>query len=297
VRHVSVIEAPSVLGLFPGGVETMPDALRVAGLLDRLRAERMRVDAPPFVAGRHPVTLLNNSEAMAAYAVDLAAAIGSVLDAGRFPLVVGGDCSIGFGSYLALVRRGRYGVLFLDGHADFAHPGEADEGDEPSGEAASMDLAIATGRGPDGFVVGGVHPLLREHDVAVLAYRVHTDGTDTCRGVHIDDTAITAIDLAECRRRGFDRAIADALAVVTRPELDGCWIHLDADVLHDDVMPAVDYRNPDGVTWDELTAIVAAAMATGRVVGMHLTIFNPTLDRDGSITARMVDFLAGALSS
>jgi hypothetical protein len=36
----------------------------------------------------------------------------------------------------------------------------------------------------------------------VLGYRLHDDGTDTNRGTNIDETAITAIDLAELRRRG-----------------------------------------------------------------------------------------------
>ena len=38
----------------------------------------------------------------------------------------------------------RDAVGFLDGHADFQHPS-----DEPNGEVASLDLAVATGRGPD----------------------------------------------------------------------------------------------------------------------------------------------------
>jgi arginase len=37
----------------------------------------------------------------------LADAIGRVLDAGDFPLVLGGDCSILLGAMLALKRRGR----------------------------------------------------------------------------------------------------------------------------------------------------------------------------------------------
>jgi arginase len=32
---------------------------------------------------------------------------------------IGGDYSILPGSMLALRRRGRYGLLFIDGHADF----------------------------------------------------------------------------------------------------------------------------------------------------------------------------------
>jgi arginase len=44
--HFSIIEAPSVLGLFPKGVETLPDALLVEGLGERLGARAGRVEPP-----------------------------------------------------------------------------------------------------------------------------------------------------------------------------------------------------------------------------------------------------------
>src|SRR5207245_7379905 len=120
-------------------------------------------------------------------------------------------------SLLALASRGRSGLLFLDGHADFAHPQ-----DEPSGEAASMDLALATGHGPLVFgPIGMFDPLIDDDRVAVLGYRVHGDGTDRNRGVHVRDTAITAIDLDDMRRRGVKRATAVAIDVVAREDLSG----------------------------------------------------------------------------
>jgi arginase len=279
-----VIDAPSVLGLFPRGVETLPDALHARGLMPRVRAvDRTTLTPPPFVAQPDP-TGVNNASALVDFADSLSAAVGTVLDGGDFPLILGGDCSIIFGPLLALARRGRSGLLFLDGHADFAHPAE-----EPSGEAASMELGLATGRTPDGFgPIGGFDPLIE-------GYRLHDDGTDTNLGTNIEDTAITTIDLTELRRRGLDRAIADALGIVARNELDGFWIHIDADVLDDALMPAVDYRKPDGLSWEELTTIVRTAIATGRARGLELTIFNPTLDPDGTLAERLVAFLADAL--
>lgn len=71
--------------------------------------------------------------------------------------------------------------------------------------------------------------------------------------------------------------------------------HLDADVLDDAVMPAVDYRIPDGLSWKELTATLAAALASGKAVGLNVTIFNPKLDRGGAMATALVDALAGAL--
>ena len=287
-----VIDAPSVLGLFPRGVETLPEALHAHGLMERVGATgRTTLTPPPFVADPDP-TGVNNADALVDFAESLASAVEGVLERGAFPLVLGGDCSIVFGPLLALARRGPSGLLFLDGHADFSHPDE-----EPSGEAASMELALATGRLPVGFrSIGGFDPLIPEDRVAVLGYRVHDDGTDTNLGTHIDHTAVTAIDLAELRQRGLDRAIADALAVVAREELDGFWIHIDADVLDDALMPAVDYRKPDGLSWDELTTIARTAVASGRARGLDLTIFNPTLDPDGHLAARLVELLAEALT-
>jgi arginase len=61
-------------------------------------------------------------------------------------------------------------------------------------------------------------------------------------------------------------------------------------------MPAVDHRLPDGLSWDELETVLAGAFATGAVVGIDITIFNPSLDADGSITHALVESLIRALT-
>jgi arginase len=291
---IAIVDAPSVLGLFPRGVETLPEALHRHDLRRRVGASRHRSLVPPqYSAEGDPAVGINNAEAIVVFSRTLADAVGEELDAGAFPLVLGGDCTVMFGGLLALARRGRPGLLFLDGHADFAHAA-----DEPSGEAASMDLALATGRGPEGFgPIGTSEPLIEDDRVAVLGYRVHGDGTDTNRDVHVWETGITTIELQQVRRRGVARATADALEVVARDELDGFWIHLDVDVLDDDLMPAVDYHSPDGLSWEELTYMVTTAVATGRARGMDVAIFNPRLDADGRLAGLLVGFLAECLSS
>ncbi len=97
----------------------------------------------------------------------LADAVADVVGRGEFPILLGGDCSILLGSTLALRRRGRYGLLFIDGHADFYQP-EAN----PNGEAASMDLAFATGHGPELLTnLEGLRPLVRDEDVVAFGFR------------------------------------------------------------------------------------------------------------------------------
>jgi arginase len=234
----TIIEAPSVLGLFPGGVERLPTALLEAGLAEALGARRAGVVIPPhYEPMRDATTGLLNPMGLRDYAFKLADATGEVLDSGEVPVVLGGDCSILLGDLLALRRRGRYGLLFIDGHADFYQP-EA----EPNGEAASMDLALATGRGP-GVVADleGRGPLVRDEDVVVLGRR-DAEEAQRAGSQPIEDTPIAVLDLSIVRDRGAQRASDDALGRLRRSELGGFWIHLDCDVLDDAIMPAVDYR-------------------------------------------------------
>jgi arginase len=288
----AVIEAPSVLGLFPRGVERLPNALLDAGFADALGARRAgRVTPPLYDSRRDTATGLLNPAGLRLYAQQLADATGAVLDRGEAPVVLGGDCSILLGNLLALRRRGRHGLLFLDGHADFYQP-EA----EPNGEAASMDLALATHRGPSivaDLDDGGA--LVRDEDVVVFGRR-DAEEAEAAGSQRIEDTGITVLDLATVRARGAEVAARDALVRVGRSELDGFWLHLDCDVLDDAVMPAVDYRLPDGLSWDELETVLAGAVATGAVVGIEITIFNPALDADGSITHALVASLSRALT-
>ena len=289
----AIIEAPSVLGLFPRGVERLPDALLDAGLAGALDARRAgRVVPPAYDGRRDAATGLLNPTGLRDYAHQLCDATGDVLDGGEVPIVLGGDCSILLGNLLALNRRGRFGLLFLDGHADFYQP-EA----EPNGEAASMDLALATGRGPRVLAdLDGRGPLVGDEDVLVFGRR-DAEEAQAAGSRRIEDTAITVLDLASVRERGAARAASDAVEHLGRPDLDGFWIHVDCDVLDDAIMPAVDYRLPGGLSWDELETVLTAAIATGRAVGLELTIFNPALDTDGVIIRTLVARLGRALGN
>jgi arginase len=208
-----------------------------------------------------------------------------VLGAGEFPIVLGGDCTIVLGSMLALRRRGRYGLFFIDGNADFFQP-EA----EPNGEGASMDLAFVTGHGPSLLTnVEGCFPLVRPEDAVAFAYRDHDDQAEF--GSQPLPAEIHAYDLRTLRRLGVESAARAAVDHLTRRELDGFFIHLDADCLDDMIMPAVDFRVPGGLSWDELGTALRIALASESAVGLEVAIYNPRLDEDGNAGRGLVDVL------
>jgi arginase len=291
MSHFTVIDAPSILGLKPNGVERLPEALKAAGLLEGLNAEYAgRVEPLPYNARRDPETHILNPDALRAYALRLSAAVAGVLQQGKFPLVLGGDCSNIIGIMLALRRAGRYGLFFIDGHSDFYQP-EA----EPNGEVASMDLAIVSGRGPSVLTdIDGLRPLVRDDDIVAFGFRDAEESREY-GSQDIRETAIHALELHEVRALGAAAAAEQAVGILRRNDVEGFWIHVDADVLDDAVMPAVEYHLAGGLSWDELSATLRILMATGQAVGMNVGIFNPAMDADGSIARGLVSCLVAGL--
>ncbi|MFD9408669.1 arginase family protein [Streptomyces sp. NPDC059989] len=292
MRDPAIIEAPSVLGLRPAGVQDLPTALFEAGLLDHPGAVRAgRVEPPAYDPRRDAETGILNPVAIARYSVRLADAVGDALEAGRFPVVLGGDCSILLGNLLALRRRGRHGLLFLDGHTDFYQPSA-----EPTGEAASMELALAAGRGPRLLTdLEGRGPLLRDEDVVAFGFRDAAESAEA--GMQPLPPRLHAVDLDGVRAAGAGPAAREAVRRLTDGECAGYWVHLDVDVLDDAIMPAVDYRIPGGLTWSELETVLSTALADERALGLDVTIFNPRLDPGGSIAARLTTCLRRGLSA
>jgi arginase len=294
-KACSIIDAPSDLGLRRTGVDKLPKALRAAGFLEGLPDVRYagRLSVPPYLPLRDASTGILNPDGIRTFSLNLAERVAFTLDLERFPLVLGGDCSILLGPALALRRRGRFGLFFIDGHADFYSP-EA----EPNGEVASMDLAVATGREPAVLAdLDGRRPLVREEDVVVFGIR-DAEAAVEQGSPDVRETAMQAFDLEEVRRLGPAAAAQQGVAALEARGVEGFWLHLDADVLNDEVMPAVDYRMPDGLWPEELSEVLAVVLASPLAVGMEVTIYNPTFDdRERSAARVLARAVAGAFAA
>lgn len=285
------VDAPSILGLRPTGVERLPEALKSAGFLEDLAArDAGRVNPIPYDSRRDEETRLLNPTGIRDYSLRLAGKVGDVLGEGRFPVVLGGDCSIVVGCMLALRRLGRYGLFFVDGHSDFYLPEQSE-----TGEAADSDLALVSGRGPDIVTnVDGLQRLVRDEDAVVFGYR-DAEEAASYGSLNVKDTGMDVFDLERVRDLGLKEAAETAVGGLLREELSGFWIHLDADVLDDEIMPAVDYRMPGGLSFEELSELLRILLSTGRAVGVTITIFNPALDEDGRIARGFVSAITAGL--
>ena len=248
-----------------------------------------KVPTEPYSGERDPDTQVLNGPNIREFSIRLADAMSPIVEGGRFPLVLGGDCSILIGATLALRRAGRYGLFFIDGHADFYQP-EA----SPTGEVADMDLAIVSGRGPDVLTdIEGLKPLVRDGDIVAFGYR-DAEEARSYGSQDIRDTAVNAFDLATIKELGVSRAAADALSALGDLRF---WMHLDVDVLDDAIMPAVEYHLAGGLCFDELSEVLQALIASQRAIGMTVAIFNPSLDPDGRLAHELVSCLARGLET
>jgi arginase len=291
----AIIQAPSVLGHIPShlGVGRMPEFLLGLGLAEELSARRARrVESPPYHPGRDPDTQIMNPGALHEYSIALADSVEEVLDVGEFPIVLGGDCSILLGSMLALKRRGRSGLLYIDGHADFYQP----EANPISGAASASDLAFATGRGP-GIVTDLEHrgPLVRDDDVVLFGDRsAAAQVRHRCQPLPSD---FLVFDRDQVRRLGADAAVEEAVDHLTREGGPaGYWIHVDVDVLDPSIMAAVDDPLPDGFSWDEFRTVLRIAATSQRALGAQFTIYNPDMDGDGTSGKGLVASIVSSLA-
>src|SRR5687768_6968432 len=298
-RPIAIVGAPSSIGIRPYDdgtarrLDLAPAVLREHGLAQRLRARDLGDVVPPayrdFV---RPHGRPRNEDGVAVYSRQIAARMAEARANDAFTLLIGGDCSVVLGALLGVRHAGhsRVGLVYVDAHADFATPELS-----RTGSAASMCLALAVGRGDSTLArLDGEQPLARPEDLVLIGRRDDADapwyGQDALR-------AGPMLDLTHATIR--DRGIADvaqvALERVTRPGIDGFWIHVDADVLDPSEVPAVDSPEPDGLLLHELAELLAPLIRHPAAIGLELTIYDPQLDPDRTSAARLASLLERAI--
>jgi arginase len=207
------------------------------------------------------------------------AAVGRSLDGGRLPLLVGGDCPVLLGALASgRDRRGKAGLLLVDGHED-AWPPHASS----TGEASDSEVGIALGR------VGGVPPPLNELVPVLTPEALVMLGP---RDRHeLDEAGVESLDGAVALFLDDHALRASGAASFTRGA-GSFWLHVDLDVLRTEDFPAADYLQPGGLTWGELLEIALPAFTDPNCFGCSVVIYNPDLDPERSSARRTVRFVS-----
>ena len=289
-KNIQIISAPSILGLKPTGVEKLADSLLSNGLMEKLKVKIPVLAIPTFNNSysfiRDPASQCLNVEKLRDFSLILSEKILKFTEKENFLLVLGGDCSILLGITLSLKMKGEYGLIFFDAHADFYEPEKS-----LTGEAADMDLAIITGNGPE--ILGNINnqkPYIKEKNVIHIGQR-DWEETQKYGSRDIKESNIQCFDLKYIKKHGSKNTSNLMIKYMNNLNLKNFWIHFDTDVLSDELNSAVDYRLPGGLSFEECEYFIKELLGTGKIMGISITIFNPELDKENTISKKLVNFL------
>ena len=269
-----------------------PEALRVAGLADALRAlgldviDRGNLHGPPnpwqpaHGGYRHLPEVVAWNRAV----YD---AVRAELGAGHVPILLGGDHSLAIGSIAAVAHHCReHGrklrVLWLDAHADFNTCAIT-----PSGNLHGMPVAVLCGFGPAELVeLGGPGPALQPHEVRQIGVRSVDAGEK--RFVH--EQRLEVYDMRYIDEMGMRATMEQALAGLDADT--HLHVSFDVDFLDPDIAPGVGTTVPGGPTYREAQLCMEMIADTGRLASLDIVELNPALDERNRTARLAVDLVA-----
>lgn len=291
MKKICIVEFPSNLGLKepqPGkepGVKNLPDWLKKHNLHNLINPESiLRLDSPEYSSTKDSETGILNTNSLVDYAIKQAELIHNLITKDKFPFIIGGDCSILLGAAIALKQNGNYGLFYLDGHTDFI-----DISLSETGGLGGMAASVVTGNGHKKLTnILNITPYIKEENLWCVGNREYDDEYEN----EIRKSNATYISLDVLRKQGIANCIQSFLLEIENKNLDGFWLHIDVDVLNDLIMPCVDSRTPDGLTYPEFNELTSLLFQNQKLTGFEITILDPDLDPTGEYTVAFVDNLA-----
>lgn len=293
-KKINLFEFPSNLGLkkkefeVEPGVKLLPGWLKINQFHNLIAPDySFTLDPPDYAMDLDEESGVRNTNKIIAYAKDQAKLLSKFINRDSFSIIIGGDCSILIGNALALKQKGDYGLFFLDGHTDYVSPEVS-----ISQAAAAMELAIITGYGHKKLTnISNLGPYILGKNVWCVGNREYDPKVVN----EILDSEISYFDLSTLRRVGLKNCTLQFLKMVNENHLDGFLIHLDVDVLNDDIMPAVDSREKDGLNYSELNILLSELVSNDKAIGIEITILDPTLDEEGVYTKKFISNFIDAI--
>jgi arginase len=293
-RRYSLLGVPSAAGTHGPGQELAPDALRRAGLVERLEERGANVedhgDLPVFAFAVDPNDRKRqNLERVVTVVRTIAEAVLPMLDDGATPLVIGGDCTITLGVVDAAVQRyPNVGLIYLDGDIDVSTPDTT-----TSGILDTMGMAHLLGSGaPELADAGSRRPLLPGDHVVAFGYDEIESSPEERAWLAGQGVACFPAQGIENAREEADRACSK-IASRAHPIL----VHFDVDVIDSTDLPLADFPHfNEGLTYEDAIAALRAFCRHDAFGGLVVTEINPHRDPDGALVDRLVGDLVDVLT-
>ena len=218
---------------------------------------------------------------------ELANLVATSLQENEFPLVLGGDHSIGLGSISGVARVHRnVGVIWVDAHGDFNT-----EESTPSGNIHGMILAALAGFGNNQLThLGGWGPKLNKDTIAIIGVRDLDAGEQALLRTH----AIHVFTMSDIDQRGISEVMRQAIAVVS-PEGNPLHLSLDMDALDPREAPGVGTPVRGGLSYREAHLAMEMIADTRRLISMDVVEVNAILDRENATARLAVELTLSAL--
>ncbi|MEK3936885.1 arginase [Sporosarcina sp. FSL W7-1349] len=291
--HISLIGVPLDYGQSRRGVDMGPSAMRYAGAVARLEAigHEVKDEGNIYVgaaASEKPShSNLKNLEEVVQATTALAKKVEKVLEADRFPLVLGGDHSIAIGTLAGLATKyENLGVIWYDAHADMNT-----EETSPSGNIHGMPLAVSMGLGHEKLVaIGPAGPKVKPENIVIIGAR----SVDPGERELIKEKGIKVYTMHEIDRDGMTAVMKDAIAYLQSRHLDGVHLSLDLDGLDPLYTPGVGTPVPGGISYRESHLAMEMLEDARMITSAEFVEVNPILD-DKNKTADVAVGLMGSL--
>lgn len=293
-KQIVLLGAPTSAAAFAAGHEKAPQALRDAGLVEKLQSIGYSVTD----MGDDPVELYKPDEE-SPRARNLARVVASLealkprveaaVKTGGLALILTGDCSSALAT-VAGVRRYYRGasVVYMDSDADLNVPATS-----PSGCVDGMVVAHLTGRGAAEMIrFWSEPPLVRDPDVALFG----VSRLDSPEEGVLSQTAIRCFRAADVRRMGPAAAAEMAIERIHGGKNE-LILHVDVDVISSEDFSATDLPGSNGLRLEEVREALEVVAKQPRLVALEVAAYNPARDTDGRGAKVIVELIAAALAA
>ncbi|MGH9727135.1 MAG: arginase family protein [Candidatus Acidiferrales bacterium] len=293
-KQIILLGSPTSAAALAAGHEKAPQALRAAGLVERLQSLGYSVtdmgDDPVVTYQPDEETPRARNLPRVVKALEaLKPRVEAAVKTGGLPLIISGDCSSALAT-IAGVRRYYRGasIVYMDRDADLNIPATS-----PSGCVDGMVVSHLTGRGAAEMVrFWGEPPLVRDPDVALFG----VNRLDAPEEEMLSRFPIRIFRASDIQRMG---AVAAAEAAVERIHggRNELVVHLDVDVIASEDFQATDVPGAGGLRLEEVRQALEVFAKQGRLVALEVAAYNPERDSEGRGARIVVDLIAAVLGA